>query len=333
MTGDSAILLQLLALRRAESPVTADEVLSRGQQNSVVELVANAGQEPRRSGVGGKPWLSLPRVVGWAALILVIFIAAVAISAINLGHKGGGLSTGSAPPLRPPSTNNQTVKVVTSVPESVYEEVGLPSEISNKPVPTHNLLRLTAGGKPEVLYVWATYCPFCAAENWALVMALSKFGTFDGVGTTFSSTTDFAPDTPTLDLYRASYFNPYLKFVPYDVATDKQAKTSTACNVNGYACLQTVPGSVYSLFQQVGDGSMPFLDFANDLYQSGAGFQNEPLALAALAPEQVAERLYDPANPTAKAEVGEANYFVSAICKMTGDQPASVCASTIVAKK
>jgi thiol-disulfide isomerase/thioredoxin len=333
MTGDSAIQVQLLALRRAESPVTADEVLSKLHEGSVLGPVASTGGRarwPRRFGVGTKSWLTLPSVVGWAALILVFSIAAVAISAINIGHKGG--AGRSSPPVHP-SSNNPIVKVVTSVPESVYEDVGLPSEISNTPAPTHNRLRLNGGGKPEVLYVWATYCPFCAAENWALVMALSKFGRFDGVGTTFSSTTDFAPDTPTLDLYESSYFSPYLTFVSYDLASNKQAKTSATCNVNGYACLQTVPGSVNLLFQQLGGGSMPFLDFGNDLYQSGAGFENEPLALAALTPQQVAERLYDPDSPTTKAEVGEANYFVSAVCKMTGDQPSSVCSSRIVNKK
>ena len=36
---------------------------------------------------------------------------------------------------------------------------------------------LTSGGKPEILYVGAEYCPYCAAERWAMVVALSRFGT------------------------------------------------------------------------------------------------------------------------------------------------------------
>src|SRR5438876_6623085 len=36
-------------------------------------------------------------------------------------------------------------------------------------------------GKPVVLYVGAQYCPFCAAERWALVLALSRFGHWAGL--------------------------------------------------------------------------------------------------------------------------------------------------------
>ena len=43
---------------------------------------------------------------------------------------------------------------------------------------------LTADGKPEVLYVGAEYCPFCAAERWPVVVALSRFGTWSGLSAT-----------------------------------------------------------------------------------------------------------------------------------------------------
>ena len=55
----------------------------------------------------------------------------------------------------------------------------------------------TSGGKPEVLYLGAMYCPFCAAQRWAMVNALSRFGTFSGLKTTHSSSTDSYPNTPT----------------------------------------------------------------------------------------------------------------------------------------
>ena len=40
-----------------------------------------------------------------------------------------------------------------------------------------NAEAITADGKPKVLYVGAEYCPFCAAERWPMVVALSRFGT------------------------------------------------------------------------------------------------------------------------------------------------------------
>ena len=50
---------------------------------------------------------------------------------------------------------------------------------------------LTKNGLPEVLYVGAEYCPFCAAERWALIVALSKFGSFSKLHYTKSQLTKF----------------------------------------------------------------------------------------------------------------------------------------------
>jgi Domain of unknown function (DUF929) len=334
MTGNSPIESQLLALRRAEVPVTAEEILATVHRPAESPVPRGFRQRNRVGKLGlreRQAHLTLPRVIGWASLVLVVAIGSITVSALDVGrsHEGGG----SRPPL-PAQTTSPVMRLVASVPESVYEKVGFPTEITNIPSPPYTRqLPLASGGKPQLLYIWATYCPFCAAENWALAMALSKFGTFKGVGTTFSSPTDFAPDTATLDFYRSTYSSPYLDFSSYDLSTDQQV--STGCNVNGYACLQTNYSSYdFHLFQTLGAGSMPFLDFGNKLFQDGAGFEDEPLALSGLAPVQVAEQLSNPQGPIAKAEVGEANYFVAAICKMTGDMPVSACsASTNAAQK
>jgi hypothetical protein len=164
-------------------------------------------------------------------------------------------------------------------------------------------------------------------------MSLSKFGTLENVRTTHSSITDFSANTQTLDLYKSTYSSPYFDFVSKDVATNQQAASSTACNVNGYACLQAISEPLYSLFQNLGEGSLPFLDFGNKVFQSGAGFEDEPLELKAMSAHQIAEQLHNPDSAVAKAEVGEANYFISAICKMTDNQPDSICAGALVPKK
>ncbi len=55
---------------------------------------------------------------------------------------------------------------------------------SPRPCPhgaTHRAHRPAAAdrrGKPEVLFVGAEFCPFCAAERWPLIVALSRFGHF-----------------------------------------------------------------------------------------------------------------------------------------------------------
>ena len=53
------------------------------------------------------------------------------------------------------------------------------------------------------------------------------------------------------------------------------------------------------------------------------------LALAGLTWSQIAADLSNPNSTVAKAVDGTANNFTAAICKMTGNQPASACTSTI----
>ena len=166
-------------------------------------------------------------------------------------------------------------------------------------------------------------------------MALSKFGTFSGLRTTYSSATDFAPDTPTFSFHGSTYTSKYLVFQPYELATNTPAASSTACNVNGYACLDTPPTADVNLLENKAiagsdAGSFPFLDFGNKLFQAGAAFENAPLALQGYTYDQIAAALSNPSSPIAQAEVGEANYLTGAICAMTGNQPSSVCSAAYV---
>ncbi|MEM3791396.1 MAG: DUF929 family protein, partial [Candidatus Micrarchaeaceae archaeon] len=47
-------------------------------------------------------------------------------------------------------------------------------------------------GKPAVVYIGAEYCPFCAAERWALIIALMRFGNLSNISYMVSSPTDIA---------------------------------------------------------------------------------------------------------------------------------------------
>jgi hypothetical protein len=51
--------------------------------------------------------------------------------------------------------------------------------------------------------------------------------------------------------------------------------------------------------------------------------------LAGLSWSTVATDLSNPSSGVAKAVDGTANYITAAICKMTGNQPASACTSTV----
>src|SRR4029079_19324163 len=83
---------------------------------------------------------------------------------------------------------------------------------------------LTSGGKPKVLYVGAEYCPFCAAQRWPVVVALSRFGTWSGLRQTTSASGDVYPDPSTLSFHRAAYASDYLSFT--GVETNRRTKVN-----------------------------------------------------------------------------------------------------------
>ncbi len=271
-----------------------------------------------------------PMLLGLGAVFVVIVVVLVLVlvgtNTAAPKTKGGGAT---------PPASASLVAQVTGVPESVFEKVGLPSEVGNSPAKVKGFPPLTSDGLPVMLYMGAEYCPFCAAERWAMVMALSKFGTFSGLKTTYSSATDFAADTPTFSFYGSTYQSNYLVFKPYELATNQPAASGASCNLNGYACLMTAPQSYLNLLESkaiagTAAGSFPFMDFGNKLYQAGAGFEDQPLALQGYTYSGVASQLYDATSPIAQAEVGSANYITAAICAITDNQPGSVCSASYV---
>jgi hypothetical protein len=183
-------------------------------------------------------------------------------------------------------------------------------------------------GKPLVTYVGAEYCPFCAAQRWALAVALSRFGTFSNLGETSSSSSDVFPSTQTLSFHGSHYSSPYVDFQPVETATNQV--------VNGaYVPLQTPTAAQSALLAKYDTapytsqaGSIPFLDIANKYIAVGASYS--PQVLAGLSRAQIAAQLDNPNSPVAQAILGTANEFTAAICTVTNGQPSSVCSSSAI---
>src|SRR6201999_1919717 len=98
--------------------------------------------------------------------------------------------------------------------------------------PTSGQSALTKDGKPSVVYIGAEYCPYCATERWAMVMALSRFGTFKNLGVSHSSGTDVYADTQTFTFHGSPFTSPYLVF-------DGVETQSNVAAGNSYATLDT----------------------------------------------------------------------------------------------
>ena len=74
------------------------------------------------------------------------------------------------------------------------------------------------GGKIFVFFMGAEYCPYCAAERWAIVRSLQKFGQWEGLKQTISAARD-EPflNLPTYDFTKATYNSPHIEFVAREI--------------------------------------------------------------------------------------------------------------------
>ncbi len=180
-----------------------------------------------------------------------------------------------------------------------------------------------ADGKPLITYIGAEYCPYCAAERWALAVALSRFGTFTNLSGTHSSTTDIYPNTQTLSFYGSTYASPFVDFQAVEEASNQRVGDS-------YATLQTPTAAQSALLtKEDPQGSIPFLDIANRYVVTGSSFS--PQVLQGLSRSQIATQLADPSSAVAQAVDGAANAITAAITSVTGKEPSDVANSAAVA--
>jgi len=186
---------------------------------------------------------------------------------------------------------------------------------------THQSAALLTGpnARPQMLYVGAEWCPFCAAERWAIVVALGHFGSFNGLHFTTSSSTDVFPDTRTLSFNGSTYASSYLELVPLELE-DRNRKPLQSPTVAQQQLIQTYDP----------DGSIPFIDVGNQYTLVGKGVA--PNSLQGLSWQQIAGSLSDPASPVTKAIVGNANYLTAAICKLPGPRAAPICSDSTITR-
>jgi Domain of unknown function (DUF929) len=216
----------------------------------------------------------------------------------------------------------QVQREVTSVPASALDAVGAGSATGFKTMtgqPT-----LTSDGKPELLYIGGEYCPFCAAERWALAVAVSRFGTLSGLTLIHSSASDVYANTPTLSFAQAHYTSKYLSFDPVEWF----GQTTDASTPFGHSYLQQPTAAQTALFTRYANGSIPFVDIGNRYFLPQV--QYTPSDLAGMSWTQIASAMRDPSSTVAKDIDGAANVITADICALTGGQPASVCHSAAV---
>src|SRR5438034_5850459 len=255
------------------------------------------------------------------SILAVVAIVVAFVVVKSLGSSSAPSKPASATGTPLPSS---VVNDITNVPASTLEAVGKGSTVP-KSVIRLNGTPLTKDGKPEVLYIGAEYCPYCAAERWAMAVALSKFGTFTGLRGIHSSSSDAFPSTPTLTFYKTGYTSKYLVFTPVETTTEDRNTPLQKTTAAQEALLSKYDAPPY--VSQGSTGAIPFIDFGNKYLVSGASYS--PEVLQGKTWSEVAAALSNPADPVSQGAVGAANKMTAAICKLTNNQPATACTPAI----
>jgi thiol-disulfide isomerase/thioredoxin len=253
------------------------------------------------------------RTPSWVAPVAVVAGIALLVAAFLVIR---WYTTPVAPPPLTVDATQQVVSSIASLPASELDAVGTGS--------ANNLIKRVSGspltgpnGHPAVFYLGAEYCPYCAAERWPMIIALSRFGAFSGLKTTSSSSTDVYPNTPTFTFHGATYTSQYVDFVSVET-TDRDRNP-----------LETPTSAQQALVNQYDtSGSIPFVDFGNRYAFDGAMYL--PDVLSGMSWQAVADSLATPTSPQAKAILGSANLITASICRLTADQPATVCSSSAI---
>lgn len=250
------------------------------------------------------------RTILSSVVAVVVVVAVIAVIAITRPGKQSisGNRTSAAPSI---------VSAVTDITPAALDTVGQ-GDADLSAIKAISDPALTSNGKPELLFVGAEFCPYCAAERWSMVQALSRFGTFKGLNTIRSSSTDTYPNTATFSFYKTSYTSKYLTLS----AVEDEDRTN--------APLVKPTSAENTIWMKYTQGSFPFLDVGGKYVVTNAGFS--PGDLSGLTWAQVTAQLKNPSSKIAKDILGESNVLTAMICKITNGQPGNVCSASGLSK-
>jgi len=277
--------------------------------------------QTHRVKVGG-PWWQSPWAWGGGltALVAVVVIVFVILAVVA--------PTASPDPLADQGVVNQ----VTSVTASNLATVGggqIADPLMSLPSSTPGL---ASGGKPEFLFVGEDSCPYCAFDRWSVVVALSRFGSFTNLHFTQSATNDLFPNTDSFSFYGSSYSSPYLAFVPVETA-DRNGRALQTPTADEQSLVNAYDAPPYSS----STGGVPWMDLGGRYVAAGAPtltingqVVDGPALLQGMTWQQIGQSLSNPSSAAAVAILSDANWLIAGLCKITGDQPASVCGTSTV---
>jgi hypothetical protein len=274
----------------------------------------NQGPKMRKKDRSG-----LYMVIGVLALITAIIVIFIFISQAPASQPAPDAN------LTPHPADPAIVRQLTGVSQSTWEAVGTGglarpfTAVGGQPSFTGPT------GHPEFLYVGGVYCPNCAAERWAMLNALSRFGTFKNL----SQVQSYEYTVSTFSFVGSSYTSQYIDFVPKEILGN-----ALDASKQSYVSLEKLTAAEQQIFKQYDSGqTFPFMDINGTYIATAASYDFSVLLDGAQKPlswQTIANSLTDTNSPVTKDIVGTANYLTAAICSVTHQQPGSVCHSAVI---
>jgi Domain of unknown function (DUF929) len=306
--------------------MTAGGALSDQGEPDIIE------QAPRFGGIPRVPWMPTrkwtptrkrPPMLAVACVLLAIVGVFVAVRMTSSGpaqqNAAALITEVTTVPFVPPASGGTDSNAIGAGLQSGTSTLvsGALTPVSGPP--------LTTVGKPEVLYIGAEFCPFCAVENWALIVALSRFGQFTAVTTSRSPRFDDIPPIDSWTFFGASYTSPYLVFIPVETHSNVLGSpTANKEEAASYRKLQLLTPDQQAVFGRYDpERSIPFIDFANQAAQTGSGML--PTLFAGRTWQQIAASLRLPKSALGATLLNEADTLTAELCRLTRDRPAAAC--------
>ena len=282
--------------------------VQREREQRLAEIRAQQAQQERARRVR----LAL---AGALAVLLVIGVLVV-VKVATGGSSGSGTPATAADPA--------VVNDVVSVPAATLDAVGAGS--ANQFPRAVSAPALTADGKPKILYIGAEYCPYCAAQRWSVVQALSRFGTWSGLGETQSATKDVFPETKTFSFHGADYTSDVISFTGVETTTNQPSGSSyTKLDTPTSADQKVLDAWDQQKYTGAPTGAIPFIALGGKYVLVGSSY--DPGILKGMTAAQIAAALKDPNSTVSKGVLGGANAITAAICRLTDQKPSDVCSA------
>ena len=286
------------------------------------------GGKPAAAGAGSS---RTGLYIAWGAVALVVVIIGT-LFIVN-ATKSNTQDLSYTPVTPAPA---QVVHDVTTIPTSTWDKVGVSDTSVAKPTVLTGQPDMSLNGKsPAMLYYGAEYCPYCAAERWAMAAALARFGTWSNLQITASSHVDVDADHPHLQLPRCHARQP-VHHVQGDRAVHEHPGVGKPRSVHqppepdqggesdpGQVQLLQVPARTAA---PTGRSRSRSWTSTTSLLFSGASY--DPQILAGLTWTDISGSLSDPTNPVTQAILTTGNYMSAGICNASHGQPGSVCTSS-----